>query len=315
MSGYVNIHSVVQAVASQTGASSWDEFKQAMDSVAIANAGKAIRQNVRGFSSQTEHIAFTQGNWPLVKDYLYKAVDGVQGEDRSLAKYLYEAHRGQWEHLDANLVDIEEALVDRTGRVWESVADVAAEHVLDAAAAAVRAGEVQGRDVCRAMGWPLIEYGVDLAKIDEFTQAYLVCALWSSHETDDEGEVLGNLDDKYDIDDIAPASLATMVEECTRFQEENAELLSQVGTSEQHGHDFWLTRNGHGAGFWDRGYPKEIGSALTKAAKGYGECDLEAYEGKVHRMDEGSAVATLEFERSAQAGFEPEDEQSAGRSL
>ena len=42
---------------------------------------------------------------------------------------------------------------------------------------------------------------------------------------------------------------------------------------EQAGHDFWLTRNGHGAGFWDR--PELYGNpetrALTAAAEEYGE--------------------------------------------
>ena len=41
----------------------------------------------------------------------------------------------------------------------------------------------------------------------------------------------------------------------------------------QAGHDFWLTRNGHGAGFWDRGLG-ERGDRLTNAAHVYGACDL-----------------------------------------
>lgn len=39
----------------------------------------------------------------------------------------------------------------------------------------------------------------------------------------------------------------------------------------QHGHDFLLTRNGHGAGFWDRGYPVDIGRDLSTNARAYGE--------------------------------------------
>lgn len=39
----------------------------------------------------------------------------------------------------------------------------------------------------------------------------------------------------------------------------------------QHGHDFLLTRNRHGTGFWDRGYPDDIGNALAENAKAYGE--------------------------------------------
>jgi len=41
------------------------------------------------------------------------------------------------------------------------------------------------------------------------------------------------------------------------------------------GHDFWLTRNGHGAGFWDRGLG-DLGKALTEHCKPYGEVCLFA---------------------------------------
>jgi hypothetical protein len=40
------------------------------------------------------------------------------------------------------------------------------------------------------------------------------------------------------------------------------------------GNDFWLTHNGHGAGFWDGDLPDEIGDALTKASEKYREIDL-----------------------------------------
>ena len=36
------------------------------------------------------------------------------------------------------------------------------------------------------------------------------------------------------------------------------------------GHDFWLTRNGHGAGFWDGDWPA-YGDMFTAISKGYGE--------------------------------------------
>lgn len=39
------------------------------------------------------------------------------------------------------------------------------------------------------------------------------------------------------------------------------------------GQDLWLTRNGHGAGFWDRGYPAELDTLLTTAAKSMGSSD------------------------------------------
>jgi len=39
-------------------------------------------------------------------------------------------------------------------------------------------------------------------------------------------------------------------------------------------HDFWLTRNGHGAGFWDGDWDDETGKRLTTISKKYVEIDL-----------------------------------------
>lgn len=40
---------------------------------------------------------------------------------------------------------------------------------------------------------------------------------------------------------------------------------------EQAGHDFWLTRNRHGAGFWDDGWPEDAEKTLTDLAHSFGE--------------------------------------------
>jgi hypothetical protein len=110
-----------------------------------------------------------------------------------------------------------------------------------------------------------------------FVAAYIECALWSStasgapdmEEDDDTSmESYG-----YSHDDIAPVSKRAHIRECIDFYRANEALLMECSIDDsQHGDDFWLTRNGHGAGFWDRGYgPK--GAELTKAAKAYGSCD------------------------------------------
>lgn len=68
---------------------------------------------------------------------------------------------------------------------------------------------------------------------------------------------------------------ATMLAECDGFIADNWALIQETGQSaEQCGHDLWLTRNGHGVGFWDRGYPVALGDALTRAARLAGERDL-----------------------------------------
>jgi hypothetical protein len=110
------------------------------------------------------------------------------------------------------------------------------------------------------------------ARLNAFQRGFLTAALWSStDESDDSGGE--PLDKNYSIEDIAPETLASLLKDCDDFCEENAELLARAGDDEQNGHDFWLTRNGHGAGFWDRGYGA-VGDKLSDACKRYGSVDL-----------------------------------------
>lgn len=103
--------------------------------------------------------------------------------------------------------------------------------------------------------------------LDTFTRAYIEAALWSS--TDDDGEPL---DGVHTVDDVHPDTLARMVRDCELFREACADDLATCDDV-QAGHDYWLTRNGHGAGFWDRGLG-EVGTRLTDAAHADGSCDL-----------------------------------------
>jgi hypothetical protein len=111
--------------------------------------------------------------------------------------------------------------------------------------------------------------------IDSFTNAYMTCALWSS--TGDDGE---HLDKTYCVGDISSECFDKMEADCLKFQEQNHQyfedlvVVSQSTPDEKAGHYFWLTRNGHGAGFWDGDYEEEAGRALTAAAEAFGECDL-----------------------------------------
>lgn len=101
-----------------------------------------------------------------------------------------------------------------------------------------------------------------------FLDGYLACALWSS--VDDDGHPL---DERYDLEDIDLKSVTLMKSECAAFQEETAADLALAGNDAQNGHDFWLTRNDHGAGFWDRGYG-DVGKRLTDAAHAWGDSAL-----------------------------------------
>ena len=104
-------------------------------------------------------------------------------------------------------------------------------------------------------------------QLDEFTNAYFDAALWAG--TDDAGNPL---DDHYKFEDIDGDSVQAIVAECQEFIEIAAHLIE--GEESQAGHDFLLTRNGHGAGFWDGDWPKDSGERLTALSKKYGESSL-----------------------------------------
>jgi hypothetical protein len=118
-----------------------------------------------------------------------------------------------------------------------------------------------------------------LASLDSFTSGYIECALWSSTECDADGNMGPSLDDNYGPEDIALPTLLEMARDCKAFQRDNADDLAGLDES-QCGHDFWLTRNGHGAGFWDRGLG-ERGDRLSKASKVYGSVDLMVHRRRV----------------------------------
>ena len=114
---------------------------------------------------------------------------------------------------------------------------------------------------------------VSVRHVDAFTRAYLECAEWADADED-------QIPEGYE--GFSAESIAEAFAECIDFQRDNAKALAATGASdEQHGHDFWLTRNGHGAGFWDRGYPGKLGKHLTDKAHVYGERYVTAYNGKL----------------------------------
>lgn len=113
--------------------------------------------------------------------------------------------------------------------------------------------------------------------LPKFVDAYLEAALWTSTSEDDTP-----LDTIFSIQDFSELAIAQAVEESNSFIKKNRKDLDASGGSDgQHGHDFWLTRNGHGTGFWDRGYEKGVGKRLTDRAHAFGEIYVYARNGKL----------------------------------
>lgn len=130
-------------------------------------------------------------------------------------------------------------------------------------------------------------------RVAEFTNAYGTewrdavnemdadCSEGGAHEVADPEDHSEMLDDEYGTDDIDESSRDEMRADCQSFAESNIADLAGMDPG-QAGHDFWLTRNHHGAGFWDRGLGAR-GDRLTASAEPYGESNLYAGDdGAVH---------------------------------
>ena len=88
------------------------------------------------------------------------------------------------------------------------------------------------------------------------------------------------LDLGYDINDIDHDSFQRIILDCTKFlnltdnMKDCSLIVSDPDRLEQAGHDFWLNRNGHGAGFWDGDWPEPLATRLDELSKSFGECGL-----------------------------------------
>lgn len=111
-------------------------------------------------------------------------------------------------------------------------------------------------------------------------QDYLECLLWSSTNYADENDENGTPFDEVDAE-FSAAALETLATEYADFwtgtiEPEKAAFPDGEEwplTDAQIGHDFCLTRNRQGAGFWDRGLG-DLGDRLTEACRPYGGIDI-----------------------------------------
>lgn len=134
-------------------------------------------------------------------------------------------------------------------------------------------------------------------KLRDFIDGYIECAMWANllmykcehgenaYQCDECKDLIDEIEPELESADADPGEYddelteearAEIVKDCTDFVACNIIDLMKSGLdSGQCGHDFALTRCGHGAGFWDH-YHKSTpeGAAcerLTKACKAHGE--------------------------------------------
>lgn len=101
---------------------------------------------------------------------------------------------------------------------------------------------------------------------------YLTAAEWADLPEDTEAGL-----------DFSPCTEESALADCMRFVGINWDLIKENDPS-QVGYDFWLTRNRHGAGFWDR--PEIYGGdenaeKLTESAHSFGERYIFEHNGEL----------------------------------
>jgi hypothetical protein len=142
--------------------------------------------------------------------------------------------------------------------------------------------------------------------------AYLECLLWTSTLSTEDGEPVEIEGDKYrdgtpldqipgcdssDVKTLCPKLLKEATEDLEGFASYCEETLGfdpfEAFDEDQVAHDFCLSRNGHGAGFFDGTYEvdgEERANDLQKAAKTFGTHGVMVWvdESGTLRMDSHS---------------------------
>lgn len=131
-----------------------------------------------------------------------------------------------------------------------------------------------------------------LVRKTPFVMGYVVAALWTDEERLPEGS---------GIENIAEASLRKAYSDCEAFVANNIDAFVAAyaiyplrggdggPVAESAGHDFWLSRNGQGAGYFDRGLGA-AGETLQQAARDACACDLNVGDDHALYFEGGDVV-------------------------
>ena len=124
--------------------------------------------------------------------------------------------------------------------------------------------------------------------IDIIRNNYFEAALWTEDYDDD-------LDDKT-IYDFSSAAKEQTNNEIIWFVHTSGDILDEI-PDENIGHDLWLTRNEHGAGFSDREYDDDIVEILNELSKQLGVVYLEVNDDKVDIINNSNKFKDFDIEK------------------
>ncbi|RUP37982.1 MAG: hypothetical protein EKK63_13835 [Acinetobacter sp.] len=121
--------------------------------------------------------------------------------------------------------------------------------------------------------------------MDAFTKAYITAMFFTELGED-------NLKDAG-LPEISTELMEKIEKDCAEFQAKAGELISdefchykECPTIDYAGHDFWLTRNHHGCGFWEKhDWAEPASTKLTELAHSFGQMDVYlGDDGKIYAM-------------------------------
>ena len=127
----------------------------------------------------------------------------------------------------------------------------------------------------------------DNERIAIMAQHYLICALFADSEEGSYPRVTKQAREKAIVDCRMFCEMAgpELLREVQRRKVDGYGAHPDCGNVHPEfaamGHDLWLTRNEHGAGFWDREAlaDDELGDKLSEIARKMGSADYEFYRG------------------------------------
>lgn len=119
-----------------------------------------------------------------------------------------------------------------------------------------------------------------MIKHTQLIDDYLAASIWTA--LDDDGYNM----DEYSIHDFDSKARERANKDLERFVSECGDLLEKAietgnYTIDMIGHDYSLSRCGHGTGFWDRGLG-EIGKRLSNIAHAHGDISVFAENGTLY---------------------------------
>ncbi len=116
---------------------------------------------------------------------------------------------------------------------------------------------------------------------ETFFKSYIETALWCSCDINNEENDDTSLENQgYSIDDFDSESLRKLQKDCCSFYTDNFDKIKN--DFERAGHDFFLTSNHHGTGFWDGDWDSVIGKELTEESHKYSEVNFWVSKGKIY---------------------------------